>query len=203
MNKAQFLSELEKLLYGLPQEDIKQSLDYYSEIIDDRIEDGLSEYDAIAAMASPQEIAKQILMDIPLPKLVRAKAKTRHALRAWEIVLLVLGSPIWLSLSLAAVAVVISVYIVLWSIIISLYAVSASLLACGVAGILSFVVFGITGDVIPGVFIAGAGFVCIGFSIFMFMTSNLVTKGLLWVSKKIWISIKSCFIRKGDINEKI
>ena len=48
MNKAQFLCELEKLLYGLPQEDIKQSLDYYSEIIDDRIEDGLSEYDAIS-----------------------------------------------------------------------------------------------------------------------------------------------------------
>ena len=203
MNKAQFLSKLEKLLYGLPQEDIKQSLDYYSEMIDDRIEDGVSEYDAIAAMASPQEIAKQILMDIPLPKLVRAKAKPRHTLCAWEIVLLVLGSPIWLSLSLAAVAVMISIYIVLWSIMISLYAVSASLLAYGVAGILSFVVFGITGDVIPGVFVAGAGFVCIGFSIFMFMISNLVTKGLLWVSKKIWIGIKSCFIRKGDINEKI
>jgi len=49
-----------------------------------------------------------------------------------EIVLLTLGSPIWLSLGIAAVAVILSLYISLWAIIFSLGAVFASFAACSV-----------------------------------------------------------------------
>lgn len=194
MNKQQFLAELRKHLFGLPQDDIKQSLDYYAEMIDDRIEDGISEEDAVSDIGDPQEIAKQILMDIPMTKLVKAKAKPSRTLRAWEIVLLAAGSPIWVSLLVAAAAVVISVYIVLGSVIISLYVVDFSLAACGVA---LFAIYMITGRLAEGAFMLGAGLVCIGLAILMFFAFNQITKGLLWLSKKIWLLIKSCFI-KGD-----
>lgn len=197
MNKQQFVDALRKALYGLPTDDVNKSLQYYSEMIDDRIEDGLSEYDAIAAMASPQEIAKQILMDIPLPKLVRAKAKPRHTLRAWEIVLLVLGSPIWFSLGLAVAAVVLSVYIVLWSVIISLYSVAVSFVACAVGGVISGVMFIFFGKYAAGVFLLGAGILVLGLGILMFIGCNYATKGIVWLSRKIWLFIKSCFV-KGD-----
>ena len=123
MNREQFMAALREKLAGLPEEDIVSSLEYYGEMIDDRIEDGVPEETAVAAVGSVDEIAEQILMDTPLTKLVQARVKSKRSLKAWEIVLLVLGSPIWLSLLIAAAAVVLSVYITLWAIIISLFAV--------------------------------------------------------------------------------
>ena len=46
MNKKEFLSELQSKLCGLPQKDVDEHLSFYSEAIDDRIEDGLSEEEA-------------------------------------------------------------------------------------------------------------------------------------------------------------
>lgn len=197
MNKQQFLTELEKNLYGLPQDDIQVSLDYYAEMIDDRIEDGLSEQEAVAAIGNPEKIAKQILMDVPLPKLVKAKTKPRHTLRAWEIVLLVLGSPIWLSLAFAVVAVILSVYVSLWSIVISLWACEAAF--CGSAlGSLVSVVWLLVGNknICAAFIMIAATLFLIGFSILFFFACRASTKGIIWITKKIMLWIKSCFLRK-------
>ena len=43
MNKQEFLAGLRKGLSGLPQEDIEERLLFYSEMIDDRIEEGMEE----------------------------------------------------------------------------------------------------------------------------------------------------------------
>ncbi|MCD8181470.1 MAG: hypothetical protein LUF26_08340 [Firmicutes bacterium] len=40
MNKSEFLSGLEDRLRGLPYEEIKKTTDYYSEMIDDAVENG-------------------------------------------------------------------------------------------------------------------------------------------------------------------
>ena len=53
MNKAEFLDALCAHLSGLPQRDIDASQEYYSEIIDDRMEDGLSEEAAVEAAPAP------------------------------------------------------------------------------------------------------------------------------------------------------
>ena len=47
MNKEVFLSELRKKLSGLPQSDIDERISFYAEMIDDRIEDGMTEEAAI------------------------------------------------------------------------------------------------------------------------------------------------------------
>ena len=43
MNKQEFLAELRKGLSGLPQDDIEERLIFYDEMLEDRIEEGLSE----------------------------------------------------------------------------------------------------------------------------------------------------------------
>ena len=151
MNKQQFLAELRKHLFGLPQDDIKQPLDYYAEIIDDRIEDGISEEDAVSDIGDPKEIAKQILIDIPLPKLIKQKIKPKRRLKVWEIVLLALGAPVWLPIIIAVVAIILSVYVVFWSVVASLYAVNLSVAFCGVAGVVG-AIYGQN----------GRGYVCFG-----------------------------------------
>ena len=43
MRKQEFLAQLRKALSGLPQDEIEERLTFYGEMIDDRMEEGLSE----------------------------------------------------------------------------------------------------------------------------------------------------------------
>ena len=115
MTKIKFLLTLNEKLSGLPKEDVEERLNFYSEMIEDRMEEGLSEEEAVAAIGSIDEIASQIVDDIPLSKIAKEKIKPKRRLRAWEIVLLAVGSPLWLILALAALIVIISLYTVIWS----------------------------------------------------------------------------------------
>lgn len=198
MMKADFLSALQENLYGLPKEDIQKSLDYYSEIIEDRIEDGLTEEDAVDALGTAEEIAEQILMDYSLPKIIKTKVKPSRPLKIWEIVLLILGSPIWLTLLLTVAIIILSVYIVIWSIIISLYSAVLSFAIGGICGIGSFAVFMFTGNPAQGVFLLGAGLICTGLTVLSFFGCNQITKYTIRLSKKFLLLVKSCFIRKGE-----
>ena len=55
MNKQEFLTQMQKALSWLPQEDIEERIAFYSEIIDDHIEEGMSEELAIAEIGSVQQ----------------------------------------------------------------------------------------------------------------------------------------------------
>jgi len=196
MTKTEFLSELRKKLSGLPEDDINRSLDYYAEMIDDCIEDGLEESAAVESLGSLDSIADQILKDIPLPKLVKEKIKPKRTLRAWEIVLIVLGFPLWLPLLIAAFAVVLSLYVVLWSLIISLWAVFGAMAGTTVGGLTAGGVFTMMGEAIPGIAMICAALVCAGLSIFLFFGCKEATKGTLILTKKIALGIKKCFVKK-------
>ncbi len=197
MNKQEFLSGLKAKLIGLPQDDIDERIGFYSEMIEDRVEDGLSEEQAITQLDTLENIVAQIMSEISLTKLVREKVKPSRKLSVWEIVLLVLGSPIWLSILIAMCAIVISIYAVVWSVIISLWAVEFSLAACSVGGVFASVVFMAKGNIVSGVAMLGAGILCAGLAIFCFYGCKYATKAILKLSKKIFIWIKSCFMRKG------
>jgi len=196
MSKQEFLAQLRKGLSGLPQEDIEERLTFYSEMIEDRKEEGLLEEEAVSAVGSVQEIVAQIVADIPLTKIVKERIKPKRRLNAGEIVLLALGSPIWLSLGIAAFAVIFSIYISLWAVIISLWTVFVSLAACSIGGVMACVIFTVGGNGASGVVMLAAGIVCAGLAIFMFYGCKAVTDGTLILTKKMAIWIKNCFIKK-------
>ena len=198
MNKQEFLAQLRKGLSGLPQEDIDERLAFYGEMIDDRMEDGIPEETAVSEIGTVDGLVAQIIADIPLGKLVKEKITPKKKLKAWEIVLLVLGSPIWLSLLLAVVAVILSLYVVLWSVIVVLWAAFASLVACGLAGIAAGAYFAVSGNGLTGIATIGAGIVCTGLSVFAFFGCKAATKGILSLTKKLAIGIKNCFIKKEE-----
>ncbi len=199
MNKIQFITQLCDRLTGLPEQEVEDRVSFYCEMIDDRIEEGLSEEAAVAAIGTVEEIAEQILADVPLTKIVKEKIKSQRRLRAWEIVLLALGSPIWLSLLVAAFAVILALYAVLWSLIVSVWAVEVSLMACVLGGVAAGGVFSCVGYVAVGVAMFGAALVCAGLSIFGFFGCLAATKGMAWLTKQIAIGIKRCFVRKKEV----
>jgi len=120
----------------------------------------------------------------------------KKRLKAWEIVLLALGSPIWLSLLVAAFAVVVSLYAVLWSVIIALWAVYASVTASIVCSVITAIVFALTGSGLTGIALIGAGFVCAGLSVFLFIGCKAATKGVVVITKIIASGIRIIFVKK-------
>ncbi len=196
MTKSKFLENLADRISTLPEEDINRSLEYYSEMIDDFVEDGLSEEAAIERLGNMDEIVLQILSEMSLVRIVKEKAKPPRTLRAWEIVLIVLGSPIWLSLAVAAFSVIISLYAMLFSLAFSLWAVFASVAACALAGVLIGSVFLLFDSAVTGIAMIGAGILCTGFAIFIFYACKAATKGTLLLIKNIAFGIKKCFVKK-------
>jgi len=196
MNKNEFLEELRKGLSGLPQDDIEERLTFYSEMIDDRMEEGLSQEEAVAEIGSVKDIVSQIMSEIPLSRLVKEKVKPKRALRAWEIVLLALGSPIWISLLIAAIAIVFSVYVVLWSVIICLWAAGLGIAGGSLGGILSAVIFSIQGNFLQGAAVLGATLVCAGIFILWFFICQQTLKGILLLTKKLALGFKYLFVGK-------
>ena len=194
MNKEQFLAAIRAQINCLPREDVEKSLDYYREMLDDRMEDGLTEEEAVAAMGPVDEIAAQILLDTPLPRLVRATVTPDRALRAWEIVLLAVGSPVWVPLALAALCVFGAVYLVLWSLVACLYAVDLSFAAGGVGGVVSSVFLVCTGFPVQALLFLGAGLLCAGLAIALFLGSNRAAAGAARLGKAIVLWVKSLFV---------
>ena len=107
MNKTEFLDALRHALGKLPSYEVEQSIAFYAEMIDDRIEDGMSEQEAVAALGSVHAIAAQIVAETPpIPKAI-AKANTGS--RTLNIVLLAILSPIWVTLALAFACMVLAI----------------------------------------------------------------------------------------------
>lgn len=196
MSKQEFLTELRKGLSGLPQEDIEERVTFYSEMIDDRIEDGLSQEEAVAEIGAVKDIVSQIMSETPLSRLVKEKVKPKRTLRAWEIVLLTLGSPIWISLLIAVLAIILSVYVVLWSVIVSLWAAGFGIAAGSIGGILSTVIFLIQGNGLQCAALLGASLVCAGICILWFFLCLQTSKGILLLTKKLALGFKYIVVGK-------
>ena len=194
MNKEQFLIELASALAGLPEEDIERSLEFYSEMIDDRIEDGLSEEEAVAALGSIDEIRAQIIKDTPLSRIVRECVKTTHKPGGFEIALLIIGFPIWFPLLISAVAVLFSVWISLWAVIISFYAILAALFGAAFGGLVASVLMLSFGNSISGLFLLGSSLAAAGIGILWIFVCKYATKGLVWLTGAF---VKSLFLKKG------
>ena len=198
MNKVEFLAQLRKGLSMLPQEDIEERLTFYSEMIDDQIEEGLSEEEAVFAAGSVDDIVKQVISDISPEKISKERIKLKRHIKAWEIILLALGAPVWFSLVIAAIVVIFSLYVSLWSVIVSLWAVFGSFVAGGFAGLVSGIAFLAESQVLSGIIVIDAAIVLSGLSIFIFYGCKATTKGTLKLTKKIAVLIKSCFSRKVE-----
>ena len=196
MTKLQFLLSLNQKLSGLPQDEVEERLNFYAEMIEDRMEEGIPEEEAVDAVGEVDQIATQITADIPLMKIVKVKVKPKRQRNAWEVTLLAVGSPVWVPLLIAAVSVVFSLYVSLWAIVVSLWAAFASVAVCAVVCVLIGLIFVICSDVYIGLMAVAAGFVCGGIAIFLFYGCKVVTKGTARLGKMTVLAVKKSFTKK-------
>lgn len=199
MNRQEFLCLLREELRGLPQDDINERVIFYSEMIDDLVEEGFSEEDAVNSLGNTDEIISQIVTEVPLTKLVKEKTTPKKNLEWRTITLLILGSPIWLSLLIAAVAVVLSLYAAAWCVIISLWSVFASVTGSVIGTVFASIMAFIKGNSTSGIAMIGAAVACAGLSILLFFGCKATTKGFLLFIKKAMLKIKNSLRRKEQI----
>ena len=197
MKKEEFLTCVAEGLAGLPQEDIDRWLDYYREMLDDRVEDGIPEESAVAMIGTPDEVAKKIIAETPLPRLIKARVEPVRHKPAWVIVLLVLGAPLWLSLLITALAVVFAVYVTLWSVMLALFATGIGLLAGCLGGVIGFFVMLFGGNPAQAWLLLGGALICGGAGALLCLSLGSLTKGILKCGKAILTGIKSLFAGKG------
>ena len=196
MTKIKFIMELHERLSGLPKDDVEERLSFYSEMIDDRIEDGLTEEEAVAHIGSIDEIVDQITADVPLTKIVKEKIKSKRRLNAWEIVLIILGAPIWASLLITVLSVTVSLYATIWAVIVSLWAVFSAFIATAFGTLISGGAHLFTEFTLSGVAMIGVALICSGLSILFFFGCKSVTKGTAMLTAKTVLRIKKFFIKK-------
>lgn len=195
MNKQEFLDKLAYKIAALPQSEVEKSLAYFSEIIDDRVEDGMSEEEAVASLEGIDEIARKIMYDTPLPVLVKSRVKPKHGWNALNIVLLVLGFPLWFPLLVVFAAVVLAVFAVIWALILALFAVVAALAVAGVAGVVAMPV--LAWEWLPAsLLLCGCGLICVGVGVLAYFPICWLAKQLFALTKWVGRKVKSLFIRK-------
>ena len=197
MKKSEFLRALEKSLSGLPREDIEERLEFYSESIDDRIEEGKTEEEAINDIGSVDEIANNIIKETPLTKIVKEKVGPRKKISGFAIFLLVLGFPLWLPLLMVCGVLMLVAYMLVWILVIVTYAVEIGVIGYSAIGFyasvasiangfsLRYLAIGILGAGVALLFI----FACVG-----------ATKISLKLTKRILLGVKKKIIRGGKEN---
>lgn len=187
MNKNEFLRELENELKGLPKDEIEKSLEFYSEITDDKIEDGMSEEEAVFELGSPKNAAKEIMLNLPLKTLVKSNTKNAKSFVARFKKAGRSKAALALTIFLCVLAVL--VYIILWVVICVLFAASVSLIGLG---IITAVASGIILTQNPGggLFILGLGIAAPGVGILMLLGMLKVSKLHVKAAKTFVIKIR-------------
>ena len=189
MTKHEFITALKQKLSKLPSQEVSERINFYIEIIDDKIEDGKTECEAVAEIGSIDEISKQIIEESSLfrsSETVKPTAK----LSAGMVILLALGFPVWFPLVISAFALVISLFVSVCSLVIALWATfGASVLSCPV-GIIIGLFFNHTGNAFTSIAIIGASVIIGGLAILLFFASKKATDGIIALIKKITTLIK-------------
>ena len=186
MNKMQFLQSVREQTAGMPLTEINRLLEYYSEMIDEAMEEGMSEEEATAHLGTWEDICAQIEefrtsepqpaepikaepAKEPKKPIPEKKPKKRISLPMWAVVLLILTSPVWgaivLALGIAAFAVIVSLVVIGGALVVSLFAVVLSLAVVGVVGIPAAFVLLVTSSLAPFLLTLGGGLVCAGLAI--------------------------------------
>ena len=200
MKKEEFLKELKKRLKGLPKDDLENRIRFYGEMIDDRIDDGMSEEDAVKEVGTVDEVVAQIAAETPLARLVKERTKPKRSLRTWEIILLILGFPLWFPLALTALILCLVGYLLIWVLDIVVYAVELAFAVASIGSIVALFASMATGQ--PMMFWLGSAILCAGAAMLLAFGCVGITKATLKVSKRILIGIKTAFLGKGNKNNE-
>lgn len=195
MTKIEFLTELRKNLCGLPQDEIEDRINFYEEMINDRIDEGKTEEEAVADIGTTDEAVRVIASQTKMSTLVKERIKPKRPISGFEIALIVLGFPLWLPLLMVGFVLLLVAYLLLWIYVIVTYSIEAGLIGSFVTGIIAF--FGSVNAGNPSMVSLGFSLLSLGIGCFFVFACIAATRYNIKISKRLFLGIKSKFIKGG------
>lgn len=187
MKKREFLETLRQTLSSLPLHELEKQLNYYEEMLNDMIEDGMSEEEATSRIGDPVEVGRNILADMPNPppKPMQPPKKTSAAKSSvWIVIALILGFPIWFSVGIAALSVVIAVLASVLALLIAAVAVVIALVVGGFALIVAPFFLTVGTPAASVVLLIGTGLLMMGLGFLFVFGVYYLSKGLAFLTRK-------------------
>ena len=199
MTKNEFLRELRSKLVGLPEQDINERISFYEEMINDRMDEGKTEEEAVADIGTVDEVIKQIAKDTPLVSLVKHKMKPKRRFRGWEVAIIIGSFPFWFPLVITGLVLLFTSFVLMWSGAIAAFSAEIALIgSCFMSLVRFFAEVFNGGGITANVVYLGFAAISFGGAVFMGFACYGICKGMVKATRAMFIGIKSWFIRKGD-----
>lgn len=195
MTKQEFLAALEQRLQAVPEDERKRTAAYYDESIDDRMEDGMTEEEAVDSLESIDTIVQRIMKDTPLKTIVKNKVEHKKKLETWQVLLIIFTCPFWFPVGMGGISVAFGLCMAVFGIGLGLFATVIGLCGGGVAAVVGGIYFFISRGAAYGLMTMGLGFCCIGAGIFILLGSIAMVKGVVFLIKKFIQWLKACLSR--------
>ena len=128
MNRKKFLRGIKKKLRGLPKSEITRLIDYFDESISERMERGMTEEAAVAALGSPEDAAGNVIREMP-DNILKSADRRSVSKRVMQIFVVICASPILISLIAVAFSVAIALLAVYISAVTTLFVGAAGCFA--------------------------------------------------------------------------
>ena len=199
MDRVEFLNRLSDQLRHLPAPEVERLRNYYDEMIQDRIEDGMSEEDAVETVGSIEEAVKSAMYETSIPTLMKVRlkeSKEKSPNKVLWMVLLILGAPIWLPLVLVFLSVCLVLYCTIWILVMAAYLTELSLALAAITGFISAAVHLLRLSVPTALCTLGLGLVSAAVAMYLFHPLTRLAKTLMRGTVLFVKRIKTLFIRK-------
>ncbi len=199
MKKLEFLSALGARLSALPEAERRKTLSFYAESIDDRMEDGMNEDDAVLSLGAFEDIVHEIMTDAPFGMLIQSKfreSRQKSTNPTLWLLLVILGSPVWLPLAMAFACIILAVYICIWAVVISLMSAELAFCLGAVGGLIMSVFVSLTSNPLTGVATLGAALVCAGLFLLTIRPLLALCRQFIGLTHNFLRHIKGLFVRR-------
>ena len=209
MNKNEFLSQLEKFLSDLPEEERREAMEYYVEYFDEAGPE--KENEVLKEFGAPEKIAKQIHEELAEKGLIvydpsAAGEDGKEKKDGWKIacivLLCILAAPVVIPLAAAIIGTILSVIVAVISAIAGVFLAACGLtLAFAVAAVVLFVV-GIVklfSAPLVGLFLIGLSLLFAGLALLLgFLVVQFCIVTLPWMCRGIYNLCKKMFKKKEE-----
>ena len=202
MSREEYISQLREKLTANKIPGIDSMIEFYDEAIADRVEDGMSEDEAVSAMEDIDSIVKAAMLDKPITSLMADNVKKRHKEAsesghgALFVILMIVGFPIWFPLLVAFLSIIFSLYVAMWAIVVSIYAVELSFAISAVVSLFGAATF-VMGQIpfATAIALLGCALILGGLTLLMWKPIVALTKWMIKIIKVVFRSIKSIFVK--------
>lgn len=196
MNKEEFLKELELRLASLSSDDRNERLAFYSEMISDQVDEGKTEEEAVNELGGVDKVVNDIASDTPLLSLVKERVKPKRNLRGWEIIMLIIGFPLWFPILVVFILLCLLGYLLIWIGVIICYTIEVGFIAGAIWGLILFFA-SLAGGTFSMTYL-GIAILSLGAAFLFIFACIGITKATIKLSKVTIRNIKSSFLKKGE-----